>query len=192
VANALVLLTEPGWAFACQAGLHSSGGEADAFVCHRDSTLVVAASTPAHRLRTPSQVLGSIVTALPARGRDATETLGQRLRPELLKRAALGWLPHASKSELRRYSISSELWGRTSMYRHEVTDAVRSALRRAFPAWRELPDGGLKFVCKADPDVAVLGVQLHTNLDREARREASPKVEEEIPLAIPRTAIDAR
>ena len=171
MAEALFFTTQPGWAFATLAELRARGVQSYASFYHRDSTLAL----PAHPallqedLRTPADVLGLVLRAEATARRDATERFRRDLDPSLLKEHVLRWLPLARGRRPGRYSIDSELWGETALHRHALAGLVREVTRLAFPRWAEDPSGGVRLLCKADTQTALLGVRLYSNLSQETQ-----------------------
>ena len=113
---------------------------------------------------TPADVSGVVLEGRATTGQDAASSLLSGLRRSPIKDKVLQWLPYAQKTDQRRYFVTSEIWGSTSVRRGDLADAVEGALRQAFPRWRRTAGQGLRFHCKADPEAAVVGVQLYTNL----------------------------
>ena len=169
MAAQLFLTTQPGWAFATLAELRARGVGSYARFCHRDSSLLVPVHPPlaGTRLLTPADVFGGVLTAGSSRGRDATEQLArdlERLDPAVLQQFVLRWLRWLPQPHRRRYSIGSEIWGDTALHRAALAGLVGTALRRAIPQWKEVSSGEVRVYCKADPQLALLGVRLYSNL----------------------------
>jgi predicted RNA methylase len=180
VADGLFLTTQPGWAFATLAEVRARGLPGHVPFWHRDSSLVVSAvdtrlSDESDDLATPAGVYGLVVGAAGTPREDATRRLRRRLEPEAVKRRVLRWLPQIRPTpgaggpgvRARRYSVESEVWGETALHRHTLADLVREAVTHAFPRWSAAPTGGVRFLCKADPQMASLGLQLYSNLSQE-------------------------
>ena len=164
----LVITTQPGWAFATLSELRGEGGEGEAYVHfhHRDSTLVCndGLLTPLEDLRTPAEVFGEVVSARSRRGEDATRQLVRHMQTDVVKRAVLDFLPYVEGTRPRRYSIACETLGRTTIRRQDLAQQVEQVFRTAFPGWRRSSDHAVRIFCKADPEFAFVGVQLHSNL----------------------------
>ncbi len=173
MAGTLFMTTQPGWAFATLAELRSDGFERHAEFWHRDSTVIAPDPGGTARLWTPAEVFGCLARTTASGALDATTVLRRTLKPAALKDAVLAWLPATPRSRLRRYSLSAEVWGQTTLRRDQVLDLVRTLLERAFPSWKETSSGGLRLVCKADASMAALGVQLYSNLTQSAERAGS-------------------
>ena len=163
----LIITTQPGWAFATLSELRAEGGE-EGYVGfhHRDSTLVCGEgiSTAPSSLRTPAEVFGEVASTSSRRGEDATRQLARLMRPAAVKRAVLDLLPDVQGTRPRRYSIVCETLGRTTIRRQDLAQQVEQVFRVAFPGWRRSSDHAVRIFCKADPDFAFVGVQLHSNL----------------------------
>ena len=86
------------------------------------------------------------------------------MRPATVKRAILESLPDVKGTRPRRYSIACETLGRTSVRRQDLAQRIEQAFRVAFPGWRRASDHAVRIFCKADPEFAFVGVQLHSNL----------------------------
>lgn len=167
--SAYFLTTEPGWAFATLRELRGLGIAARVAFHHRDSTLL-APATPrleSVRLVTAATVHGSLAEFGRSGKSDATRELARRLDSTRLKASVLRWLPLAERATARRYSVTTELYGRTSIRRDELDRIVSRAAGAAFPRWRRSGREGVRLVCKADPEKAVLGLQLYSNLGSE-------------------------
>ncbi len=95
---------------------------------------------------------------------DAAGELARRLDSSQLKASILRWLPLAEKTASRRFSVTTELYGRTSIRRDALDRAVGRAAAAAFPRWRPSQREGVRLLCKADAENAVLGIQLYSNL----------------------------
>jgi predicted RNA methylase len=162
----LLLTTQPGWAFAIEAELRRRHLRTRGEAWHRDSTLVVESETLPPDLRTPAEVCGVIASAHARGVDDAAQALRLQIATSRLQQKLLGWAADAPRSGLRRYSLSCETWGRISLKRSELAEVLRQALRRELPRWKETSDGGLRLVCKADPEFAAAGLRLYANLDR--------------------------
>ena len=162
-----VITTQPGWAFATLSELRAAGGGGEyVHFHHRDSTLVCpdGLSAPPKSLRTPAEVFGEVVSTTSRRGEDATRHLVRLMRPDAVKRAVLDLLPDVKGTRPRRYSVACEALGRTSVRRQDLAQQVEQVFRTAFSGWRRSSDQAVRIFCKADPDFAFVGVQLHSNL----------------------------
>ena len=162
-----IVTTQPGWAFATLSELRASGG-AERYVNfhHRDSTLACrdGLGTQLQDLRTPAEVFGEVVSTTSRRGEDATRQLVRLMRPDAVKRAVLDLLPDVEGTRPRRYSVACEALGRTTVRRQDLAQQVEQVFRTAFSGWRRSSDQAVRIFCKADPDFAFVGVQLHSNL----------------------------
>ena len=162
-----VITTQPGWAFATLSELRAAGGGGEyVHFHHRDSTLVCpdGLSAPPKSLRTPAEVFGDVVSTTSRRGEDATRHLVRLMRPDAVKRAVLDLLPFVEGTRPRHYTIACETLGRTTIRRQEVAQHLEGVIRTAFPGWHRTSDRAVRIFCKADPDFAFVGVQLHSNL----------------------------
>ena len=112
----------------------------------------------------PAIVHGSLAEFAPSGRLDAAGELARRLDSDRLKASVLQWLPLAERTASRRFSITTELYGRTSIRRDALDRAVNRAAAAAFPRWRRSQRDGVRLVCKADAEKAVLGLQLYSNL----------------------------
>ena len=163
----LIITTQPGWAFATLSELRTAGGgEEYVRFHHRDSTLTCrdGLTVAPNSLRTPAEVFGEVVSANSRRGEDATRRIVKLMRPDAVKRAVLDLLPDVQGTRSRRYSVACEALGRTSVRREDLAQQVEQVFRAAFPGWRRSSDHAVRLFCKADPDFAFVGVQLHSNL----------------------------
>ncbi len=160
------LTTQPGWTMASSWELRTRGIDGQVTSCHRDSTLLAALPLPHDQLLTPASVFGCLLDANATGTEDATVVFARRLEPEALKTAALTWLTHVKGPRRRSYCILSEVYGETASTRKTLATAVGMALRHAFPHWKRTAADGLRFSCTADPQTALLGLQLYTNLSR--------------------------
>ncbi len=160
------LTTQPGWTVASSWELRTRGIDGQVTSCHRDSTLLAALPLPHNQLLTPAAVFGCLLRANATGTEDATAVLARRLEPRALKAAALRWLTHVKGPRRRSYCILSEVHGQTASTRKILAGAVGVALRHAFPHWKRTAADGLHFSCTADPQTALLGLQLYTNLTR--------------------------
>ncbi len=160
------LTTQPGWTMASSWELRTRGIDGQITSCHRDSTLLTALPLPHDQLLTPSAVFGCLLRADATGTEDATVVLARRLEPRTLKTAALRWLTQVKGPRRRSYCILSEAHGQTASTRKALATAVGMALRHAFPHWKRTAADGLRFSCTADPQTALLGLQLYTNLTR--------------------------
>jgi hypothetical protein len=173
----LFLTTQPGWAFATLAELRRRGVEQYAAFFHRDSSVVVGADERLLRegLLTPGEAYGCLAVGEASRKRDATELLGQQLEPDAVRRRLAAWHGRASSRHgghgTTYFSVGSEVWGNTAVHRRALAGLVGEALRRALPYWREVPSGGVRFLCKADTEAAVVGLRLYSNV---SQREGRP------------------
>ena len=86
------------------------------------------------------------------------------MRPAAVKRAVLDLLPDVQGTRPRRYSIACETLGRTTIHRQYLAQQIEQVFRVAFPGWRRSSDRAVRIFCKADPDFAFVGVQLHSNI----------------------------
>jgi hypothetical protein len=162
----LVLTTQPGWAFATLAEVRSLGATRYLAFHHRDSSVLVGSepSLIAEKLITPAAVFGCLLHIKASPGEDATDLLVKQLSSGELKAAVIRWLPAIKSKQLRRYSVAAELYGSTTHPRKRLADLMDSALRKAFPRWRRAGSSGVRFLCKADPRTAFLGIQIYSNL----------------------------
>ena len=162
-----IVTTQPGWAFATLSELRAAGSAREyVHFHHRDSTLACRDGLPtsSQDLRTPAEVFGEVVSTTSRRGEDATRQLVRLMRPDAVKRAVLDLLPDVKGTRPRRYSVACEALGRTSVRRQDLAQQVEQVFRTAFPGWRRSSDHAVRIFCKADPDFAFVGVQLHSNL----------------------------
>ena len=162
-----IVTTQPGWAFASLSEVRAaSGGDEYVHFHHRDSTLVCrdGIPTPPKDLRTPAEVFGEVMSTTSHRGQDATQRLIKHMRPNVVKGAVLDALPHVEGTRSRRYSIACETLGRTTVRRQDLAQHIEQVFRVAFPGWRRASDHAVRLFCKADPDFAFVGVQIHSNL----------------------------
>lgn len=163
----LIITTQPGWAFATLSEIRDGGGSGEyVHFHHRDSTLACRDGllTPLEDLRTPAEVFGEVASARSRRGEDATRQLVRLMRPDVLKRAVLDLLPGVKGTRPRRYGIACETLGRTTIRRQDLAQQIEQVFSAAFPGWRRSSDRAVRIFCKADPDYAFVGVQLHSNL----------------------------
>lgn len=181
----LFLTTQPGWAFATLAELRRRGVTEYAAFHHRDSSILLPAATTPLRdpLQTPADVFGCLLYAEGDDSQDATARLRRALEPARLRRAIERWAPAALRAlqvnsyqsgpsgaipsqrySIHRFSVGSEVWGQTTLHRSTLRALVGDALREVFPRWQEEASGGLRFFCKADARIAVLGLRLYSNL----------------------------
>ena len=162
----LFLTTQPGWAFATLAELRRRGNAGHLTFWHRDSSIIADshASLLSDKLATPAEVFGCIIGIEAKVQDDATALLHRRLSPASLKQAVLCWLPSLRNTQRRRYSITAEVYGTTSLHRRSLADLLQATLHQAFPRWRRTASEGLRFYCKADRRAAVVGLQLYSNL----------------------------
>ena len=164
--GAYFLTTQPGWAFATLRELRGLGVSGRVAFHHRDSSLLTPAldGLDSARLLTPAAVHGCLADFAPSGRMDAAGELAGRLHSGRLKEAILRWLPLAEKTASRRFSVTTELYGRTSVRRDALHRLVSRSVAAAFPRWRPSQREGVQVVCKADAEVAVLGLQLYSNL----------------------------
>ncbi|MDQ3701807.1 MAG: hypothetical protein M3442_12935 [Chloroflexota bacterium] len=176
----LFLTTQPGWAFATLAEMRRQGVTEYAAFHHRDSSILLPASTALLRdpLQTPADVFGCLRYSEGDDSQDATAGLRRALDPARLRHEVERWLPAALRSlqtnpsqsgprrtmPSQRYSIGSEVWGQTALHRSTLRALLGDALREAFPRWHEESSGGLRFFCKADGRIAIVGLRLYSNL----------------------------
>ncbi len=162
----LLITTQPGWVFATLAELEAFGELHAPASLHRDSSLTIQAtgSLVSTELITPADVFGVVLEGHARTGHDATSSLLRGLRRSPIKDTVLEFLPYARKKGQRQYFVTSESWGTTSVRRRDLADAVDGAVQKAFPRWRRTSGQGLRFHSKADPEAALVGVQLYTNL----------------------------
>ena len=162
-----VITTQPGWAFATLSELRAAGSAREyVHFHHRDSTLACRDGLPtsSQDLRTPAEVFGEVVSTTSRRGEDATRQLVRLMRPDAVKRAVLNLLPYVEGTRPRRYAVMCETLGRTTVRRQELAQHLEGVIRTAFPGWHRTSDRAVRIFCKADPDFAFVGVQLHSNL----------------------------
>ena len=166
--GAFLLTTQPGWAFASLRELRSLGVDDHVSFHHRDSSLIAPARPQlrGRRLLTPASLYGVLAASGPRRRSDAAGVLAGGLDPSALKTSVLEWLPLAERGSARRFSVTTELHGRTRLRRVELHRIVEGAMGAAFPRWKPGGSEGLRLLCKADADQAVLGLQLYSNLGR--------------------------
>ena len=164
--GAYFLTTQPGWAFATLRELRGLGVSDRVAFHHRDSSLLTPAveGLESEGLLTPAAVHGSLAEFAPSGRLDAAGELARRLDSDRLKASVLQWLPLAERTASRRFSVTTELYGRTSIRRDALDRAVNRAAAAAFPRWRRSQRDGVRLVCKADADKAILGLQLYSNL----------------------------
>lgn len=162
----LFLTTQPGWAFATLAEVRRRGNVGHLTFWHRDSSIIADshASLLSDKLATPAEVFGCVIGIEAKAQDDATALLHRRLSPNSLKQAVLRWLPSLRNTQRRRYSITAEVYGATSLHRRSLADLLQATLHQAFPRWRRTASEGLRFYCKADRRAAVVGLQLYSNL----------------------------
>ena len=174
VAEELFITTQPGWAFATLAELRARGIAGHVPFYHRDSSLILPGSPEAlsRKLVTPAEVFGCLLRVDATATEDATAVLVKRLRPASLKEQVLAWLPKTQSGHLRRYSLATETYGKTSSRRQALSQTIDAAIIQAFPRWRRGGAKGLRILCKADPQTAVLGVQLYSNLSSKSDGQA--------------------
>ena len=162
----VLLTTQPGWDVAVTAELRTLGVPGRFPVRHRGSSVLVPdlrRTSPA-ALSTPAVAFRILLDATAARGADAGSKLLGALRTAPLKQPIVEALQGSARRGLRRYSIATEVYGRTSANRKQLAGAIERAILTAFPRWQRAPEAGARFLCKADPDYAVLALQTATNL----------------------------
>ncbi len=166
--GAYFLTTQPGWAFATLRELRGLGVADRVAFHHRDSSLLTSAmpGLDSVRLLTPGSVHGCLADFASGRS-DAAGELARRLDSAHLKASVLRWLPLAERTASRRFSVTTELYGRTSIRRDALDRLVSRAVAAAFPRWRPSQREGVRLLCKADAEKAVLGLQLYSNLGGE-------------------------
>ena len=167
--GAYFLTTQPGWAFATLRELRGIGVADRVAFHHRDSSLLTPAvdGLDSVRLLTPAIVHGCLADFAQAGRSDAVGELARRLDSGRLKASILRWLPLAERTAARRFSVTTELYGRTSMRRDALHRVVSRAVAAAFPRWRISQREGVRLLCKADGEKAILGLQLYGNLGGE-------------------------
>ncbi|HET7767142.1 MAG TPA: hypothetical protein VFN74_00105 [Chloroflexota bacterium] len=171
MASAL-LTTQPGWAFATLAELRGRGVGERVELHHRDSTLVLpAGALPREGLVTPAETCGVVAEGYARGGWDATRALVDALwRTDVAR--AVGYWGRGDRGgrRPRTWTVVSEVWGETQVQRRQLGEAVRQAMRAAFPRWREAAyeeagQAEVRLVVKGDTRAALAGVQLGTNLE---------------------------
>ena len=162
----LLLTTQPGWAFATLAELRSRGVTGYIPFYHRDSSIIAPGSDSllSNRLMTPADVFVCLLQTEATASRDAVQVLSQSLNHSTLKERVLSWLSLTQNTHPRRYSVVTETYGSTSWRRKELSRMLSETVQHAFPRWKRASRQGARFYCKADPQVAVLGLQLYSNL----------------------------
>ena len=113
-----------------------------------------------------------MLDAGPAGREDAVGAFVRLLNPRTLKQRTLEVLQGTKGRGLRRFAIGVEAYGRTTLHRKQLASAVEDAVRTAFPRWKRSPEGGARFLCKADPEYAVLALQIEANLGGDHGRRA--------------------
>jgi len=161
-----MITTQPGWAFTVAAELRSRGVSERSRFFHRDSSLLLpfAADLVEESLATPAEVVGSVFVGELGRNEDSTDVISKLLTPALLKQATLEWLPFVRTTRARRYSLVVESYGRTSVRRQDLAARLEETIGEAFSGRTRTSNDGVRFYCKADPEIAVFGVQLQSNL----------------------------
>ena len=162
----VLLVTQPGWDIAVIAELRAQGVPGRFPVRHRGSSVLVPdlRRTGPAALSTPASVYRILLDGAAAPGGDAIAALLGALRSVAVKEPIVEALQGSARRGLRRYSIATELYGRTGANRKQLTTAVEREIRTAFPRWKRSPEAGARFLCKADPEYAVLALQTATNL----------------------------
>ena len=162
----VLLTTQPGWDVAVTAELRALGVPGRFPVRHRGSSVLVPdlRRTSPVALSTPAVAFRILLGAVAARGADAVSTLLGALRTAALRQPTVEALQGSARRGLRRYSIATEVYGRTSANRKQLAASVERAILTAFPRWQRAPEAGARFLCKADPEYAVLALQTATNL----------------------------
>lgn len=117
-------------------------------------------------LKTPEGVFICLLQAGMRSGSDASIGLRRGLKAANLKKAVLGSLTEVPDAARRRYSITTEVYGRTALRRKELDSILEDALNEAFPRWKRTSGQGLRFYCKSDGQSALLGIQLYSNISR--------------------------
>ena len=169
VRPSFLLTTQPGWDVAVIAELRARGVPGHYPVYHRGSSVVVPelrrrAPAVLNDLATPATVYRILLDARAAGGGDVLSTVLRALRSTAIKEPIIAALHGSGGRGLRRYAIATEVYGRMSVNRKQVAAGVDAAVKAAFPRWKWAPDAGARFLCKADPEYAVLAVQTATNL----------------------------
>jgi hypothetical protein len=137
---------------------------------HRDSTISLenGSGLDPDLLDTAAEVCGRVLMASASNKGDATQELVNLMRPAVLKRAVLDWLPMVKGTRSRRYNVVCEALGLTAVRRPKLAQAVDEAVKLAFPSWQRSSESAVRIVCKADPAFAFVGVQIHENLRSDA------------------------
>ncbi len=163
--DSYLITTQPGWAFTTLRELRDLGIDDHISFHHRDSSMLChdRAELKNNRLVTPATVFGILAQSGPFRKTDPTENLINRLKLTDLKTGILNWISMADGSTHRRFSITTELYGKSSVRRDSLQQHLESIITSAFPRWHQRSDG-VRIICKSDTDMAVLGIQLYTNL----------------------------
>ena len=138
-------------------------------VCHRGSSVVVPElrgrrAAELNGLATPATVYRLLSDAQAAGRGDALSAVLGALRSAAIKESIVLALPGSGGRGQRRYSVATEIYGRISANRRQLAAVIDGRIRAAFPRWKRSPDAGARFLCKADPEYAVLAVQTATNL----------------------------
>ena len=162
----LLLTTQPGWDIATIAELRSVGVAGRFPVYHRGSSVLVPdlRRTRPDNVSTPAAVYRLLLDSGAAGRGDVVSALLDALRSADVKQPIIEALQGSARRGLRRYSIATEVYGRTSANRKQLAVAIEEAVRTAFPRWKRSPDAGARFLCKADTEYAVLALQTATNL----------------------------
>ena len=162
----MLLTTQPGWDVATVAELRALGVPGRFPVYHRGSSVLapeLRRTSPAG-LYTPACVYRILLDTGAAASGDALPALLGALRSAAVKQPIIEALQGSARRGLRRYSIATEVYGRSAANRKQLAAAIEEAVRTAFPRWKQSPDAGARFLCKADPEYAVLALQTATNL----------------------------
>ena len=163
----LFITTQPGWAFATLAELRSLGVVAYASFYHRDSSIVLPENDTlrSHRLATPDNVYAGLAKAEATKRQDATEALRNQLQSSAFKGQLAPLLEPVGGAGQSRYSITTEVHGNTVVHRRQLSDLIENGLANALPRWRRTgASEGVRLFCKADPQIAILGLQRYSNL----------------------------
>jgi hypothetical protein len=162
----VLLVTQPGWDVTVIAELRAQGVPGRFPVRHRGSSVLVPdlRRTGPAALSTPASVYRVLLDGAATPGGDAIAALLGALRSVAVKEPIVEALQGSARRGLRRYSIATELYGRTGANRKQLTTAVEREIQTAFPRWKRSPEAGARFLCKADTEYAVLALQTATNL----------------------------
>ena len=161
-----LLSTQPGWDIATIAELRALGVPGRFPVYHRGSSVLVPAlrRTSPSDLTTPASVYRVLLDAAAVGRKDALSVLLGALQSTALQELTIAALHGGQRRGLRRYSITTEVYGRTTVTRRQLAAAIEDGVKTAFPRWKRSPEAGARFLCKADPEYAALAVQITTNL----------------------------